>query len=292
MQEHTHWLVVLADEENVTAAAARLHVPQPTLSRRLGQLERRLGTRLFDRVGRRIALNATGRAYLEHVRRADDELAAATEAVRAHTAGETPSLRLGFLHSFGTWLVPDLIQRLRAVEPGVHVDLVQGGPEHITAQLLAAELDLGIVSPRPASTRLGWRRLQRQEVRLLVPRGHPLASRRSVRFQTLRDAEFVAMQPGFSMRQTLDDACAASGFEPRVAVECQELETVAGLVAAGIGIAITPADPRGRAPRPDVAVLPVTGVELARDIGLAWSKDQPLGRVARLARDLAPATDR
>jgi DNA-binding transcriptional LysR family regulator len=288
VQELTHWFVVLADEENVTAAAARLHVPQPTLSRRLSQLERRLGARLFDRVGRRIRLNAAGRAYLEHVRRADHELGAAAEAVRDLTAAEVPSLRLGFLHSFGTWLVPDLIQRLRAHEPAVHVDLVQGGPEHIGGLLLAGEVDLAIVSPRPASSRLGWRRLQRQQVRLLVPRGHRLAVRRSVRFDTLRDAEFVAMQPGYSMRQTLDEACAASGFEPHIAVECQELETVAGLVAVGIGIALVPAEQHGRPSRPDVVAVPVSGVDVTRDIGLAWSLDRPLSRIARTARTLAP----
>lgn len=286
MRDAVWWFVVLAEEENVTVAAARLHVPQPTLSRRLSRLERQLGTTLFDRRGKRLHINDAGRVYAEHLRRAHTELAAGEQAVRELHAHGPRVVHLGFLHSFGTWLVPDLIQRTRMVDPGLRFELVQDAAEAITAAVVSGAVDLGIVSPRPRVAPVSWRRLLRQRVQLAVPSTDPLARRRSVGFGELRDREFVAMTEGFGMRQLLDEACTAVGFEPHITVECQELDTVAGLVAARIGIALLPESPDRHLP-PGVTSLQVTGIDAAREVGLIWARGAALSEPARQVRALA-----
>ncbi|GAB3487522.1 LysR family transcriptional regulator [Flexivirga lutea] len=286
MRDAVWWFIVLAEEENVTAAAARLHMPQPTLSRRLARLERRLGSTLFDRRGKRLHLNEAGRLYAEHLRRAHAELAAGEQAVHELAAHGPRVVRLGFLHSFGTWLVPELIQRTRQTDPGVRFALVQDAAETITAAVLAGAVDLGIVSPRPREAPVSWRRLLRQEVRLTVPLTDPLARRQSVGFGELRDREFIAMAAGFGMRQLLDEACATVGFEPRITVECQELDTVAGLVAAGIGVALLPESPDRHLPA-GVTTVALTGIDAAREVGLIWARGTVLPEPARRVRALA-----
>ncbi|MBB2890519.1 LysR family transcriptional regulator [Flexivirga oryzae] len=286
MRDLVWWFVVLAEEENVTAAAERLHIPQPTLSRRLARLEKHLGTTLFDRSGKRLRLNAAGRVYAEHLRRAHTELAAAEQAVHELAASGPRVVHLGFLHSFGTWLVPELIQRTRSVDPGLSFDLVQDAAEVITAKVVSGEVDLGIVSPRPRDVPVSWHRLLRQQVHLAVPTTNPLARRRSVAFSELRDAEFVSMAKRFGMRRLLDEACEAVDFEPHITVECQELDTVAGLVAAGIGVALLPDSPDRRLPS-GVTTLRVTGVDAARDVGLIWARGAGLSEPARRVRELA-----
>lgn len=286
MRDQIWWFVVLADEENVTAASERLHVPQPTLSRRLARLERQLGTTLFDRTGKRLHLNASGRVYAEHLRRAHSELVAAEQAIHELATSGPRVVHLGFLHSFGTWLVPELIQRTRAVDPALRFDLVQDAAERITAKVVSGDVDLGIVSPRPHDAPVSWRRLLRQRIQLAVPAADPLARRRSVEFGELRHAEFVSMAPGFGMRQLLDEACETVDFEPHITVECQELDTVAGLVAAGIGVALLPDSPDRRLP-PGVTTLRVTGVDAGRDVGLIWARGVVLSQPARRVRELA-----
>ncbi|MDN5726147.1 MAG: LysR family transcriptional regulator [Propionibacteriales bacterium] len=286
MQGATRWFVILAEEENVTAAADRLRIGQPTLSRMLGRLEHHLGTQLFDRHGRRIALNASGRVFLEHVRRADAELSAAEQAVRdLHTAGPRV-VRLGFLHSFGTWLVPDLIRRARERDHRFAFELVQGNTELISGLVLAGKVDLGIVSPQPSETRLTWRRMLHQSVVLAMPAHHRLSAEVSVPIEALRDEQLVSMDPDYGMRQILDRACAEAGFVPHIAVECQELATVAGLIAAGIGIGLIPVETNPNHP-PGLVTRPVAGVEMGRDIGLVWPRGRPLATPARSFRDLA-----
>ncbi|GAB3585315.1 LysR family transcriptional regulator [Calidifontibacter terrae] len=282
MRDSVHWLVVLADEENVTAAAARLGIAQPTLSRMLGRLEARLGTPLFDRHGRRITLNDHGRRFVDHVRRADLELALAERGLRQD---EPRTVRLGFLHSFGTWMVPDLITRTRAYDPTIRFELLQGAADPLSAKVADGQLDLGIVAPRTADERLAWRLVHRQRLQIGVPRRHPLAGATSVRMSDLREETFVSLEHGYGTRRLLDSACAAAGFEPTIAFECQELGTVAGLVGAGIGIALLPTEDAARYPD-EVAMVPLSGSDTVRDIGVVWARGRALGPHVATVRDL------
>lgn len=284
MREAVRWFVVLTEEENVTAAAARLQMSQPTLSRMLARLEKRLGTTLFDRHGRRLILNGAGRLYADHARRADAELALAEQAIADLAVDGPRVVRLGFLHSFGTWLVPEAVRRARESDPAVSFELLQGAADVIRDKVIAGDLDLGILSPQPASPKVTWRRLMRQSVVVAVPLGHPLADSRGVRMEQLEGASFVAMPPEYGMRQMLDEACAAAGFEPRVVVECQDLHTVTGLVSAGIGIALLPEQHSPQHPA-DVAITPLLGAGAGREVGLIWAKGRPLSGPARDVRD-------
>lgn len=286
MREQIRWFVVLAEEQNVSAAADRLEMSQPTLSRRLARLEKRLGTPLFDRHGRRLRLNAAGRLFADHVGRADAELAAGEQEVRDLVGGGPRRVRLGFLHSFGTWLVPELIERAHERDPSVRFELVQGSSESITGQVLSGAVELGIVSPKPATPQVAWQRLLRQEVVLAVPAHHRLAGQRDVRPEDLADEPFVTMQEGFGMRAILDELATAWGITPHITAECQELSTVAGLVAARIGVALLPRE--DRLPHPTgVVTMPLTGADTGRDIGLIWARGHTLDAAAATVRSLA-----
>ena len=96
------WYVTLAELQHVTAAAEQLHIAQPTLTRMLSRLEQRLRVALFDRRGKRLALNAYGRIFYEHARRAQLELDSARRAIDDLTNPAVSEIRLGFLSSFGT----------------------------------------------------------------------------------------------------------------------------------------------------------------------------------------------
>src|SRR5271156_1607740 len=103
------WFVTLAELQHVTAAAEQLGIAQPTLTRMLARLERRLGVALFDRRGKRLSLNAYGRIFYQHARRAQLELDSARRAIDDLTNPAVSEIRLGFLRSFGATVVPRLI---------------------------------------------------------------------------------------------------------------------------------------------------------------------------------------
>ncbi|MFI9505208.1 LysR family transcriptional regulator [Nocardia sp. NPDC052566] len=276
------WFTTLAELERVSAAAEQLHIAQPTLSRMLGRLERDLGVELFDRRGKRIALNDFGRIYYEHARRAMAELNAAEQAIADRANPAKGVVRLSFLHSFGGVLVPQLISGFRRGSGRVAFTLRQGAAEVLTKQVLDGVADLAIVSPRPVAKDIGWRPLLRQSLVLAVPLDHRLAGARQVCLADLADAEFVTMHQGFGMRRILDELAAAAGFRPRIAFESSDTDTVAGLVAAGLGVAVLPLED---AMPPSLAIVALTDAGASREVGLIWSATATPSDAVRRFRD-------
>ncbi|MTE17228.1 LysR family transcriptional regulator [Nocardia aurantiaca] len=278
------WFTTLAETENVSAAADRLHLAQPTLSRMLARLEKRLGTPLFDRHGKRIRLNEYGRLYYEHARRARAELLAGEQAVADRINPTKGVVRLSFLHSFGSHLAPQLIGEFRRGSGRIHFTLFQGAAEVITRQVLDGEADLALVSPRPSEPGIGWRTLLNQPLVLAVPADHRLAGQRQIHLTELADTEFVTMHAGFGMRRIFDELCAAAGMRPHITFESSDLVTVSGLVAAGLGVALVPAE---EPVPPGLAVVPLADAGASRDVGLIWSATAGPSEAVRRFRDFA-----
>ncbi|HTX96658.1 MAG TPA: LysR family transcriptional regulator [Mycobacterium sp.] len=273
------WFVTLAELQHATAAAEQLHVAQPTLTRMLARLERQLGVGLFDRRGRRLSLNTYGRIFYDHARRAQLELDSARRAIEDLSNPAVSEIRLGFLSSFGSTVVPRLMAAFRDASSRVAFTLEEGAAESIGDLVESGFVDVGVVSPRPRKPTLAWRSLFRQRLGVAVPPGHRLAGSAAVSMTDLADEPFVAMQPGFGMRRLLDELCAAARFQPRIAVESANLTTTAGLVAAGLGISLMPIDGSDYAPR--VGLLALADADAYRDVGMIWNSTRPLSRPAR-----------
>ncbi|MGX1132727.1 DNA-binding transcriptional LysR family regulator [Streptomyces glaucescens] len=257
----------VARTEHVTRAAQEMNVPQSTLSRAMVRLEQDLGVELFARRGRTVALTPAGRTFLTSVERALAEVERAAEEVRADADPTTGKVAFGFLHTMGTETVPGLIRAFRAEHPRVRFTLVQNYGEAMIERMRAGGLDLCLTSPVPDAPDLVARRLDEQKLRLVVPADHRLASRKRIRLAEAADESFVTLEPGYGLRRITDDLCQEAGFRPKVAFEGEEAETLRGLVAAGLGVALLPPP---AVPRPGVAELTVTAPRAVREIGVAW----------------------
>ncbi|MER7814140.1 LysR family transcriptional regulator [Streptomyces sp. NPDC096153] len=257
----------VARHEHVTRAAQELGVPQSTLSRAMVRLEQDLGVTLFTRKGRTVSLTPAGRDFLVSVERALAEVERAAEAVRADADPSAGKVAFGFLHTMGSETVPELIRAFRVDHPRIRFTLVQNYGEAMIERLRAGELDLCLTSPVPDAPDLVARRLDEQRLRLVVPDDHRLATRKRIRLAEAADEAFVTLEPGYGLRRITDALCAEAGFSPRVAFEGEEAETLRGLVAAGLGVALLPPP---AVPRPGVVELTVTAPRAIREVGVAW----------------------
>jgi DNA-binding transcriptional LysR family regulator len=276
-------LCALADERHITKAAAALGVPQPTVSRWLAGLGRELGAPVVVRVGRGIQLTRAGELLAESARHAMRALEAGCQQAMEEVDPERGHIVFAFLHTMGGVRVPELLRGFRAVHPGVRFTLVQAAHEEMLARVRSGEVDLALTSPLPeGEVDLCSAALHDQPLVLAAPEGHRLARRRSVRITELAEEELVGMKPGYGLRQITDELCAAAGFAARLAFEGEEVDTVRGLVAAGLGLALLPpADP---STPPGVVELPVTP-KASRTIGLTWMANHPLPAAVRAFRD-------
>lgn len=257
----------VARHEHVTRAARELGVPQSTLSRAMVRLELDLGVTLFARQGRTVSLTPAGHGFLASVERALGEVERSAESVRADADPQSGRVAFGFLHTLGPETVPALLRAFRADHPRIRFQLVQNYGEAMLAGLRAGELDLCLTSPVPDAPDLVVRRLDEQRLRLVVPADHRLASRRRVRLAEASGELFVSLEAGYGLRRITDALCAEAGFTPRVGFEGEEAETLRGLVAAGLGVALLPPP---LVPRPGVVELTVTAPRAVREIGVAW----------------------
>ncbi|NYI08008.1 LysR family transcriptional regulator [Allostreptomyces psammosilenae] len=259
--------VAVARHQHVTRAAAETGVPQPTLSRAVARLEQELGVDLLARSGRSVRLTRAGRELFEVAERVLGELATGVERVRSGADPTAGRVAFGFLHTLGTEAVPGLLSEFRAKHPGIRFQLVQDHDMAVQARLRAGQLDLCLTSPVPDAPDITARKLGEQRLHLVVPPGHRLAGRRRIRLAEAAGDDFVTLESGYGLRRITDELCARAGFTPRVAFEGEEVATLRGLVAAGLGVALLPSSV---ARRPDVVELDVTAPRAVRQIGLAW----------------------
>jgi LysR family transcriptional regulator, transcription activator of glutamate synthase operon len=276
--------LAVAEAEHVTAAANQLHLSQPAVTRAIGRLEDQFGVRLFDRPGHRVRLNAFGRVLAGHAGTIVAQLDAASTDIAGLLDPRAGPVRIGFVRSLGTWLVPDLIQSFRTVEPGVEFQLEQGLSEQVADRLLRGDVDLILTSPRPRlPEQAGWELLTDERLELAVPPGHRLAARRRIRLAEVAAEPFVALAVISEFRELSDRLCREAGFSPAVAFEADDVATVRALVGAGLGVAILPALHQPAAPGAP-ATLAITAQHATRPVGLAWIAGRQLPGLAEAFR--------
>jgi DNA-binding transcriptional LysR family regulator len=281
-------LLALAEYGQVTDAAAVLRISQPTLSRLLARAEDELGTRLFERDADGVRPSPHGEVALaaarDIVRRYDQLRADLAELLDP----DTGTVRLAFLHSIATSLVPRILHDFRADAPRVRVVLRQESGHEMLRDLASGLSELALTAPRPPGPH-GWLPLQRQRLVLAVPAGHRLADRRRVRLDEVADEDFVTVARGLGFRVLLDELLKSEGMTPRISFESADLATIEGLVGAGLGLAILPEQVVGASGTTGVS-LAAAGAE--RVVGLTWRTDRALppaaGRLLDFLRQAGP----
>lgn len=278
-------LRAVASEGHLTRAAETLGMPQPTVSRALARLSEQIGAPVIARQGRGVHLTRAGSLLAEAADGALRSLEAGCRAVVEEVDPERGQVTFGFQHTMGSTLVPPLLRGFRAARPHVRFGLVQGPRDDLLARMDAGEVDLCLISPLPhGQPRWEVRALQEEPLVAVLFTGHRLARRRTLRLAELAGDDFVATRRGYGLRRIFTGLAERAGFEPRLAFESEEVDTVRGLVAAGLGVALLP--PADNGPVPGTVEVPVHPAAY-RTIGLAWPAQQPLPPAVRAFRDFA-----
>jgi LysR family transcriptional activator of glutamate synthase operon len=284
--ETLRWFQQVADGVTVTEISDLSAVTQSGVSRALQRLEAQVGTPLLRRSGRTLHMTQAGSVFKRHVdallHQLDDGIAAVNQLIEP----DTGTVALAFQQSLGTWLVPDLVRSFRAAHPGVRFRLTQVRDELHAPALDGGEADLEIGTLRRHDPALRVRQLAMEPLRLALPRDHELAGHGRIHLAEVSEHPFVSLQPASALRKLADELCAEAGFAPSVVFEGDDLSTVRGFVAAGLGVAIIPAP---RAGSPEAASGPVLYREIpdpaaAREICLTWSAERRLLPAAELFR--------
>jgi DNA-binding transcriptional LysR family regulator len=237
-------LVQVAKCGSFSAAAEELSYTQSAVSQQIATLEAEVGLTLLERHARGVRLTAAGEALSEHAEGVLARLETAEADLAAIAGLRSGRLRMASFPTAGATLMPLAIATFRAAHPDVELTLAEGEPEQIAPRLSAGELDLALLFEfsEPLAAVEGLRRVALLEdpMYLALPGRHPLAGKSDLRLEDLSGEAWV--------QTSLDSPCArhvvrcshVAGFEPNVAFESDDYQTVQGLVAAGVGVALIP----------------------------------------------------
>lgn len=254
----------IADEGSFTGAALSLGYSQPAISQMVRRLEQRMGTVLVERVGRHVRLTEAGQVLARHASGVLSALDAAEEEVAAIAGLRAGRVRLMAFPSSSATLVPRALALVKSRFPDVQVTFAEAEPPEAIAALRAGECDLAVAfayegldlpDEEDDLELLVRHKLLDDEVRLAVPRDHPMASVDVGDLSLLANDSWIA---GCTRcRGHLLALAAMAGFVPKVSYETEDYVAVMGLVAEGLGVALVPDLILRTVHHPDVVTLPV-----------------------------------
>ena len=272
---HLRSFVAVAEELHFGRAARRLNMTQPPLSRQIQLLEHMLEAKLFERSHRRVALTASGRAFLPEARRLLLLAEGAAMSIKRVSGGDVGAVTIGFTAASGYGYLPGVFQKLKARLPGVDVALREAVTSAQLDALVNARIDIGLVRPPVRHAGLEFRIVLREPMIVALPPDHRLADRDRVDLAELGGDPLISYSP-FEARYFHDLTLrlfSAVGAQPTIAQHVSQIHSVLALVRIGLGVALVPEAARqlnfeGVAYRE----LAHPGAETA-DLGAVWRRD-------------------
>jgi DNA-binding transcriptional LysR family regulator len=227
-----------------SAAADALSYTQSAVSQQIAALEAETGMALLERHARGVSLTAAGQTLVGHAEGILARLETAESALSAIAGLRGGRLRMASFPTAGATLMPLAIATFRSSYPDVEVTLAEGEPEEIVPRMEAGELDLALLfefaGETPLKEDITRVELLEDPMYLALPRDHVLAGRDRLRLQDLRAQAWVQTSRSSPCARHVVRCCHAAGFEPNVSFESDDYQTVQGLVAAGVGVALIP----------------------------------------------------
>lgn len=268
----------LAESHSFTQAAEAAAVSQSALSRSIARLEEELGAKLFDRSRKALPLTRAGERFLLHAQRALMELETARRELHEGASRDAGTLSLSFAHSLGGYHLPLLLSEFHAKYPEVRVRLSQHNTVALVKQLSRGRTDLCLCpTVMSEAEHVAWSYLWSEKLYVTVPRGHRLAGRRSVNLKEIEGEPFITMKPPYSLRILTEQFLKMADSHPEIVFAGDDVNTLASLVAAGLGVSLIP---RIEGIEKEVVFIPVSYPVCQRSIGIAWNTEKPLPEAA------------
>jgi len=258
-----------AQAGSMTRGAERLDISQPAVSKQVRQLERALGTHLFDRVGRRVRLSRAGEVLAAYARRLFALAHEAEEAMTDVRAAGRGRLAIGASTTIGTYLLPGVLAEFWRRHPRVELLVQIENTEQVHRRLAGHELDLGLTEGPVEEGELDAEVFHQDELVMIAAPGHRLAGRPRVPLSAVREEPFILREPGSGTRAVEERALARLRLPVRVVMALGRTEAIKRVVAEGVGLAVVSrlaVDAECAAGT--LAVLPVAGLRIARPLHL------------------------
>ena len=264
---HLQTFQTIVQEGSFLRAAEKLMYAQSTITLHIQQLEAELGVKLFLRQGKKVQLTEAGRSLQEQ---ADSLVARATalqETMFNLVAGEAGHVRVGVIEPTASYRLPHILVPFCQERPRIQLSIEVGGTATISQRVASGELDIGICSLPEAHLGLDFEPLFHEQMALLLPQDHPLASQESIQISDLKEQRLLLNERSSAYRQVVEQAFQQHRLNFTSGLALSSLEMIIHAVQQGLGLAFVPCI--AATPPPERTVLrEIEGVSLFLPIGL------------------------
>ncbi len=234
------YVCAIAETSSFSRAAERCQVAQPSLSQQVLKLEKDLGAKLFDRLGRSVRLTEAGRAFLPHARSILTQMETARSSVADKCADVRGSVAIGVIPTIAPYLMPRYTTTFAKKYPEAKLRIVEETTPVLVEGLRDLSIDLAILALPLRHKDLEVSPLRTEPLFAVLPIDHPRAAAKSLALKDLRGESFVMLRDGHCFRDLSIAACTNARVTPHIAFESGQFSSLFGMVAAGVGISLVP----------------------------------------------------
>lgn len=279
---HLRYFVAVAEELHFGRAAKRLHIAQPPLSQQIRALEADVGVALFWRNQRGVSLTPAGRVFLQEAYKVLADAEQAIVKAQRASRGEIGVLRIGFVTSAAYGKLPEIIRAFRAHYPDVTLELQEQGTLAQLERLQGGAQDVGFLrldesmATAQRAEGLHLEPVWHEPFVVALPERHRLAEQSAIALPELASEDFVFLPRARSpnIYDQVMTLCREAGFSPRIVQEASLTQTILALVAAGLGVTITPASSQSQPP-PGLLFRPIAGATCETQMLAVWRAQDP-----------------
>jgi DNA-binding transcriptional LysR family regulator len=280
--------ISVAKHLNYTRAGEEVHLSQPSVSVRIKQLESQLGVKLFEQLGKKVALTEAGQLLVTYANRVIRAVEDARHAIEELQGLDRGSLRIGASTTPGMYVIPGTIARFKELHPRIDVHLGIRDTREIEDGVIRNEFDFGFVGGHLVGDEVDVLPWLTDELVLIVPPRHRLASKKIVKRDDLVKERFIGRESGSATRATVADRLKEWEIQLETVMEMENPESVKKAVQSGLGIAfISKFAVETELKAKALAAIRIPKLAISRELRIVYRKDKHLSRAARAFIEIA-----
>lgn len=277
--QYIDYFLTVAKYEHMTKSAEELNITQPALSRSIAKLEEELGVPLFIRENKRIKLNRYGQLFKERALKIQTEMIVAQKEINERLNPDFGEISIGFFHTLGIDKLPKLLASFKEKYPKTIFKLTQANKKGLLEMIYHDQLDFCFttITGDEIHKNYSCHHLWDKELYLTVSKQHKFASRQLIEINELVHEEFIVLKEGYGLRTITDKIFNQMSFIPKISFEGEEIDTIAGLVSANLGVSFLPKLQGNQM----VEQIKISAPSYKRTIGVIWNENALISPITK-----------